>query len=318
MGRIAAVSLTLVALGGCSISDDDDGGAAVGDDAAGGAAATMLEDTIGAPSGTASAPGGDDQSVAPKTQSGAASLEQLVGPSIAIEAQATLRTDDVRAAVDRVTDFVVRRGGRVASADIDFAPDVNARGTDKSRATLVLAVPPAELTVVVDHLDDLGTVVGFDQLAEDVTEQLIDLDSRIDNTRASVERVRALLDEATDIAGIVRLESELTDREIELERLLASQRQLEDRVAMSTLTLDVVAAPQKALAVVGHEFEPPRPSLVEALSDGWGAFVTGGYAVILAIATVIPFVLAAAIVVLVVLLIRRMLNRSATTASHQA
>jgi Domain of unknown function (DUF4349) len=318
MGRIAAVSLTLVALGGCSVGDDDDGGAAIGDDAGGGAAGTVLEDNAGAPGGTAPAAATEDrQSVAPKTQSGAASLEQLVGPSIAIEAQATLRTDDVRAAVDRVTDFVVRRGGRVASADIDFAPDVNERGSDKSRATLVLTVPPAELSLVVDHLDDLGTVVGFDQLAEDVTEQLIDLDSRIDNTRASVGRVRALLDEATDIEGIVRLESELTDREIELERLLASQRQLEDRVAMSTLTLDVVAAPQNALPVVAHEFEPPRPSLVEALSDGWGAFVTGGYAIVLAIATVVPFVLAAAIVVVAVLLIRRTLNRSATTASRQ-
>jgi Domain of unknown function (DUF4349) len=115
----------------------------------------------------------------------------------------------------------------------------------------------------------------------------------------------------------VRLESELTGREIELERLLASQRQLEDRVAMSTLTLDVVAVPQEVFAVVRHEFEPPRPSLVEALTDGWGAFVTGAYAVVLAIATVIPFVAAAAIVVAAALWIRRMLNRSATTASRQ-
>jgi Domain of unknown function (DUF4349) len=109
----------------------------------------------------------------------------------------------------------------------------------------VLAVPPEELAVVVDNLDDFGTLVAFDQLAEDVTEQLIDLDSRIDNTRASVARVRLLLAQATDIQGIVRLESELTDREIE--KLLASQRLLEERVAMSTLTLDIVAAPREVL-----------------------------------------------------------------------
>jgi membrane protein implicated in regulation of membrane protease activity len=48
-----------------------------------------------------------------------------------------------------------------------------------------------------------------------------------------------------------------------------------------------------------------------------GAFVTGAYAVVLAIATVIPFVAAAAIVVAAALWIRRMLNRSATTASRQ-
>jgi hypothetical protein len=68
MGRIAAVSLTLVALGGCSVGDDDDGGAAIGDDAGGGAAGTVLEDNAGAPGGTAPAAATEDrQSVAPKT-----------------------------------------------------------------------------------------------------------------------------------------------------------------------------------------------------------------------------------------------------------
>jgi uncharacterized protein DUF4349 len=129
--------------------------------------------------------------------------------------------------------------------------------------------------------------------------------------------VRALLAEASDIDGIVRLESELTNREIELETLLASQRGLEDRVAMSTLTVEVVAAPRAVFGVVRHEFEPDRPGLVEALGDGWGAFVAGGYAVVLAAATVLPFLAVAALVVIAVVWVRRTIRRDATTASRQ-
>ena len=69
--------------------------------------------------------------------------------------------------------------------------------------------------------------------------------------------------------------------------------------------------------MVPHEFEPCRPTVVEALRDGWGAFVTGAYAVVLATATVIPFAAAAAAVVAAAFWIRRTLNRDATTASRQ-
>ncbi len=315
MGRMATAFLCLIALGACSADDDDDGG---GDAAAADTVSASADDALATAGTTA---GGSADAEAPaeasEEEGAARSLRQLVGPSIAIEAQATVRAEDVRGTVDRLTGFVVRRGGRIASADVDYAPDVNERGTEESRATLVLAVPPAELAAVVAHLEDLGTVLAFDQLAEDVTEQLVDLDSRIRNTRASVERVRALLAEATDIDGIVRLESELTDREIELETLLASQRSLEERVAMSTLTVEVVAAPRAAFGVVRHEFEPGRPGLVEALGDGWGAFVTGGYAVVLAAATVLPFLAVAALVVVVLVWVRRTVRRDATTASRQ-
>jgi hypothetical protein len=309
MGRMATALLCFVALAACTRGDNDDAGGAAADTAAAG----TIADATMAPAATVAA---DDAEAATEGER-PTSLRQLVGPSIAIEAQATVRTEDVRGTVDRLTAFVVRRGGRVASADVDYAPDVAERGTEDARATLALAVPPEALGAVVDHLEDLGTVLAFDQLAEDVTEQLVDLDSRIANTRASVERVRALLAEATDIDGIVRLESELTDREIELETLRASQRRLEERVAMSTLTVDVVAAPPEAFGVVRREFEPERPGLVEALGDGWGAFVTGGYAIVLAAATVLPFAAVAALVLAAALWVRRTVRRDATTASRQ-
>ena len=71
---------------------------------------------------------------------------------------------------------------------------------------------------------------------------------------------------------------------------------------MSTLTVEVVAAPRAVFGVVRHEFEPDRPGLVEALGDGWGAFVAGGYAVVLAAATVLPFLAVAALVMIAVAL----------------
>ena len=66
---------------------------------------------------------------------------QPVGQQIAIEAHADVQTDDVEAAVERITTTVTTRGGRVASADIDYAqPATDATTTtdvDRLAATLV-------------------------------------------------------------------------------------------------------------------------------------------------------------------------------------
>ncbi|MGI9031729.1 MAG: DUF4349 domain-containing protein [Ilumatobacteraceae bacterium] len=236
---------------------------------------------------------------------------QVPGQQIAIEARASVQVGDVRAAVDRLTTTVTTRGGRVAAADIDYDPRPIDPTTgepddvDDSQATLVLSVPPGELASMESTLREVGSVTSFDQLAEDVTEQLADLDNRIANLRASVERVRALLAEAVDIDGIVRLEAELTSRETELERLLATQRQLDDRVAMSTLTIEITTTPTAA-AVTEPEDDP---GLVGALGAGWNAFMTGLYTIALVLAAIAPFVGAAMLLAALALILRRAVLR---------
>ena len=177
----------------------------------------------------------------------------------------------------------------------------------------MLEVPPGDLPAVVTALEDLGTVLSFDQLAEDVTDQLADLDTRIANMRASVERVRALYAEAVDIDSVVRLEAELTRRETDLEVLLATQSTLEDRVTMSTLTLDITST-----ATATTPVEDDDPGIVDAAAAGWGAFVGGLFAIVLVLAAIAPFVLAALVLALIALAVLRRIgrNRPTITASE--
>ncbi|MGI9052947.1 MAG: DUF4349 domain-containing protein [Ilumatobacteraceae bacterium] len=302
----------VVALVGCTGADDDSAG---GEAAA--TIAAVAETTSGAGRDTDQAAGG---AAAPSAEvAGGDSSEGIVAPdaqvpgqAIAIEAHATLQVDDVRATVERLTTAVITRGGRVAAADVDYDPQpvVDETGddtddVDDSRATLVLSLPPGELPSMAEALAEIGTVTSFDQLAEDVTEQLADVESRIDNMRASVERVRALLAEAVDIDGIVRLEAELTSRETELERLLAAQRQLDDRVAMSTLTVVVATTPPAAATEEAED----DPGVVDALAAGWNAFTTGLFTVALVLAAIAPFVAAAALLAALALLSRRAVIR---------
>lgn len=313
---LAGIAVAGLGLSACAGDDDDDAATSATIAPAATEAAVAGGDSTGF--GVAEAPEGaaDEQA-----GSGAATLQVPAEQQIAIEARASVQTDDVKAAVDRVTTTVAARGGRIAAADIDYARPADAGAAPEpvepegSRATLVVAIPPAELGAVRDVLEDVGDVLSYDQLAEDVTEQLTDLDTRITNQRASIERIRELYANAPDVDSIVRIEAELTNRETVLEQLLATQQNLTGRVALSTLTIDIAATPGALEPVV----EDDDPGLGDALAAGWSAFAGGVFAIVLALSAALPFILTAIAVLVVVLWVRsRMARRSPSISRRES
>jgi acetolactate synthase small subunit len=299
--RLAAVGAAAVVLALAACAGDDDAATSATDAPAARAAET--EDASFGVIGQEEASGG----AAPRRGDADVTTLQPAGQQLAIEASATMQTGDVRGAVERITATVAARGGLVASADIDYAAPADVGDDATSRATLVLSVPPGELAAVRSVLDDIGDVLAYDQLAEDVTDQLADLDTRIANQRASIERIRELYASAVDVDAIVRIEAELTNRETALEQLLATQQQVTDRVTMSTLTVDVTSSPAAAVAPDGDG----GTGLADALGAGWSAFAGGLFALVLALAAALPFVVTLLVVAILASTLRQVVRRRA-------
>ena len=318
--RSAAALVAMAALTGlvaCSGGDDDDAAGADAATAATFSAEAMPTTTMpGAllSSRGEAAPVGDMPQAPPTPAAGPAAV-QVIGQSIAITAQTTVQAPDIRDAVDRITTTVTTRGGRVAAADVDFGtppvPGDEDPPPPQGRATLVVAVPPGELPAVRATLEDVGDVLTFEQQAEDVSDQLADLDTRIANQRASVARIRELYATATDVESIVRIEAELTARETALEQLLAMQANITERVAMSTLTIDVSTTPPAAPGA-----DDDGTSIGDALAAGWGAFAGGVFTIALALTAAMPFLLLAGAVGLVAWLVLRRSRPAAPPRNH--
>lgn len=290
---VAGMGAVVVALGACSGTGGDDASVA----GYGGAEAASATTMVASARGVAPAPAAASPQPPPQQET----APVAAGEALAITARATVRAQDVQAAVERVSAAVAAHGGRITAADVHHAAD----GDDPtaSRATLVLAVPPDQMGAVRAALDDAGEVLSYEQEAQDVAKQLTDLASRITNQRASIARIRELYASAADLEAIVRIEAELTDRETTLEQLLASQAALEGRVAMATLTVEITAAPAAAAPA------DDDPGLADALAGGWSAFAGALFAVVLVLTAAMPFVLTALAVALVVLWILRRAQR---------
>ena len=279
LGVLAVVGV--LALAACFGGDDDSEESASGVTAA--AAAVMMEEDA---AGFAL---GDEG--AREQNSGTGFDIGAIGRDVIIEIQVLVGTDNIQLTVASIMADVSALGGGVAFSNIDYGVDW-AEGGGTGFATLVVKVPPEGVDRLLAGLDDTGTVHSISQSAQDVTEQLVDLDVRIRNARESVTRVREFMGKTEKLSDLVVLEGELTRRQTDLERLEAQQRNLSDRVAMSTVTIDIVPT--------GSVDDDDPGTIGDAFTTGWVVFVATLYRTALVLAMLVPFLVFAALVALLV------------------
>ena len=227
------------------------------------------------------------------------------GAALAIKAGVTVQVADVRAAVNQLPGLVEAHGAAIFDSTISVGDPATAT------ATVTVKVRPTDLEALIAGLGEpggLGELTARSQQTEDVTDQLTDTASRIATAQKSVERVRALLDTATDLDAVVHIEGELTIRETALEQLLATQRNVTERVQLATLTI-VLSSTPPAPVLARHRGET---SVRSALRSGWHGFVVAAHGLAVGAAYLAPLLALVLLGCLVALITRRFRRRQRT------
>ncbi|MFJ5772769.1 DUF4349 domain-containing protein [Streptomyces sp. NPDC093094] len=267
-------------------------------------AAALALTGCGAGAGDSGGGGADDKAAASEARTGRAGGQGAAEGSTAAEGQApvpdpsyivrtaalTVQVKDVPKALEEARAVAGRAGGYVG----EESTSRDAGGRERTR--VVLRVPADRYDGVMEELRGAGRLLERTARAEDVTGQVVDVESRIRTQRASVARIRALMDRADRLGDVVQLEGELSTRQADLEALLARQASLKDRTSLATVTLSLTEAP------VVREARGDDPGFVDALSGGWEAFLTTLRWIALVLGAVLPF--AAALLLLVLLWLR--------------
>ncbi|WP_203921208.1 DUF4349 domain-containing protein [Rugosimonospora africana] len=248
--------------------------------------------------------GGNAQAVVPAGKPG--SLPTL-SRDIIYTGSITVRVNNVDAAAGQLEGLAAAAGGFVGGD----TRDLNA---GQSTATLVLRIPAEKFGGI---LDAIGKQLGGHEIArkvstEDVTDKAIDLDARIRSQQASVDRVRALLAKAESLTDITTIESQLTQREADLESMQAQKRNLNDLTTLSTITVSLLG-PEAAVAKPKPK---PASGFWPGLKHGWHAFLGALQVLLLILGAVLPFAVVIGVPVLAVLWLRR--RRRATRAAVPA
>ncbi|MER5775603.1 DUF4349 domain-containing protein [Streptomyces sp. NPDC002039] len=286
---LAALSLAgALALTGCSASSGDEARSSSADKAAVGPreAAPQQGAAQGKP-GAAAPSAGADAGQKPVT----------VRPHVIRTATLAIETTNAQKALSAARTAAENAGGYVGNE--------STRRDDDGRmtSTVTLRVPGERFDSVLGAMEGGGKLLNRKVEAQDVTEKVADVDSRVRSQQASVARVREMMEKASALSDVVMLESELSRRQSDLESLLAQQTALKDQTALGTITLEVSEpAPKRAAP---EKKEKDEPAFMDALRGGWDVFTTLVRYLALAVGAVLPFALAAALVAVGVRVYRR-------------
>ena len=161
-----------------------------------------------------------------------------------------VRTGSLELTVDDVTKALARGRAAISGLGGYIGASQQERTDDKVVATVTYRIPVSRWEDALTDLRGLGTEVAEKTDSTEVTGQLVDLDARIRNLKASEAALVGYAEKAPKVTDLLEIQSRLTDTRGQIEQLSAQQARLQDQAAMSTLTVtygtEVVAVVETA------------------------------------------------------------------------
>lgn len=214
-----------------------------------------------------------------------------------------VRVEDVTKSAFDVHGLITKHQGLISSEDVQSSGDY-------TYANITAQIPAAALDAYITDVSRLGDVDSINITAQDVTSQVVDLDARIKALQTSIDRMTQLLAEAVRIEDLLAIETQLSQRQAELDALTAQRTWLGDQVAMSTITV--------SLSPVTTVTEVDAPGFVSGLQSGWAAFVSVIMVAVTALGFFLPFLMVLLVIAIpVAVIVARQVRRNRRDRTQQ-
>ena len=153
-------------------------------------------------------------------------------------AEVSVLVEDSDIAVDRLTQVVSDVGGYIVSSRVWYQSYID--GENYKYASITLGIPVDQFEVTMRRVRGLALRVTDENASgEDVTDQFVDLQSRLANLEATQARIQSFLEDAKTVDEALRINQELAQIEAQIEEVKGRMNYLSDRSAFSTMTVTI-------------------------------------------------------------------------------
>ena len=162
-------------------------------------------------------------------------------------------SEDPSAAINDITLMAESWGGWVVSSNVNNF--TNSAGEQATRGIITVRVPADRLTESMETIKQAAISVNAENITgSDVTQEYVDIASRLRNLQASEEQLQILMNRAETVEDILAIQQQLTTIRGDIESLQARINYFDEASAFSSLTVDV---------------NPPSPGVLATQSSGW-------------------------------------------------
>jgi len=176
-----------------------------------------------------------------------------------------LQVNDLDATKQKIDALIKKQGG--------YSTNENFQNADwESSYNLIIRIPCDNFEKFISDVESgNGEILYKEVVARDVTDQFIDLETRLKNKRNYLNRYNEILEKAKSIEEILQIEEKIRGLEEEIESTTGRLQYLNDLVDYSTLNLTITKKKE-------YEYKPDvRDKFSEkfkhSVSKGWYGFV---------------------------------------------
>lgn len=158
-----------------------------------------------------------------------AERKQIQTAVIALETTVLAETEK------RLLNLAAANSGLVESSQVSMNADSRHEGR------FVIRVPQENLAAMVEAIAGLpdSKLRSRSVAAQDVTEEYIDVNARLDNLRLQEQRLRLLLAQAATVDEIIKIEAEISKVRTQLDSTAGRLKSLAGRIAMAAVTVTI-------------------------------------------------------------------------------
>lgn len=191
--------------------------------------------------------------------------KEVIKKKIIKDGRLGLRVSELEQTKLRIDTLIKNHGGYYANESFN--------NTDwESSFTLKIRIPSVNFEKFISEIETGDGEILYKEIdARDVTDQFIDLETRLENKRNYLIRYNDLLKKANSVKEILEIEEKIRGLEEEIESTTGRLKYLSDLVDYSTL--DLTISKQKDFKYNPAKRDKFSERLKQSLSKGWFGFV---------------------------------------------
>lgn len=196
-------------------------------------------------------PSSDQQTV----NGAGADMSNTMGQKVIFTGQINLQTKDFEKSKADLFNYINSIGGYTQSSS------VNGGGIDYQglkSGEFVFRIPKKSFSQSMESIKKFGTVVSEQSNGQDITDKYFDTEARLKSLKIQEERLLALLQKASKMEDILKIEKELQTTRYEIENYTGTIKKWDSLIDYSTITVNMTEVSQ---------IKPGEPNAKSGLSS---------------------------------------------------
>ena len=190
---------------------------------------------------------------------------------------------DIASSVKKIIEYAESKNGWVVSSSVSEEEQVPI-------GSVAVRVPADGFDDALSFVRNLAVKVSYENSrGQDVTEEYVDLESRLKNLEATSAQLLKLMERAGKLSEVLEVQRELTRTRQEIEIIKGRMKYLDENVKMATVSVDL-ALSEELLPVPPSEKWRPKYVLLRAWKEAIEFWKVISYTVITVIAWAVVWV----------------------------